>query len=90
MRFTHIRRVGYAFCEKLLHIYLPLQGLEDERNGTMAALKTFLEQHYRTGGRSSLREQRFRQIAHGRAEKGLTGESHTGTMRLLQLGAEWG
>jgi|GEM_PF-7034871 len=55
----------------------------------MSQLKKFLGQDYRSE-QSALAQQRYRQIANGQAEAGLTGEQRIGTIRLLQLGANWG
>ncbi|MDA0656158.1 MAG: hypothetical protein O2912_07120 [Proteobacteria bacterium] len=55
----------------------------------MPKFKQYLEQVYKSQ-RSALAQQRFRQIAYGHAEAGLTAEQQSGTIRMLQLGANWG
>jgi hypothetical protein len=55
----------------------------------MPRFKQYLEQVYKSR-RSALAQQRFRQIAYGHAESGLTAEQQSGTIRMLQLGANWG
>ena len=69
--------------------YLPLTTTRREKEQKMPKFKQYLEQVYKSQ-RSALAQQRFRQIAYGHAEAGLTAEQQSGTIRMLQLGANWG